>query len=519
MKMLKDARMVLLIVLTLSSVVILAYPYVTGKSGVTVTSISPSARCTGVSAGSVITQASGGDIRNTNDFQRIMASVKAGDYVTLVVDGGPGGCAAPSDGNVGLAVDNMRSSSIKFSPDIQGSTKTTYAPTDNLTATDTTTARNIIQQRVRALNLQYTAVDSQDSSIAITAPTSVNPDGLLAPCNLVGRITTAISLENGTGRVKVGNDTYGIGFYGTNVNVSGSVYSASDTITIGGVQVRFSNITNSSAAETVQFLRNGDVISASGYGGTSRDQTSGEYYFNIPIVASESSTDTLKTMAKSLGTTFAGGQLALNGNIEYYLDGVLLSRLPMPYTLATQPIQSLSVIGVGAGAKAVDSLRTKAQMCLSSQPLGIAFGKTGTVTVDPTNRNAFYYTLAATLALPILFFLVMYVRTKSVKESAALISLAQMPITLGAAAFTQMAFPVSWVVDLPTAMGIFVSLFAVLSTSRFSGALLKNGVSRHADIIVFLVGFVVLFTPLKGLGLSLLVGWFLKVTAFGSMIK
>lgn len=515
MKVWKDIRVIILLILIISSLFLVGIPLIIKRSGVVVTSVDPNAKCSAIYVDSIITQTVGGIVNNVDDFVKTTSSVKSGSYVTMLVDNGPGGCTAIADGDVGIKIENVKSTFLKMSPDIQGSVKNIYNLIGNFLATDVNSSEIIINQRADVLNLQYTKVGIEGDNITITNNLYDNIDNLISPCQLTGKVITNLNLENWVGKVKFGNESYDAQFNESFVDLNGLIYQLNQKIFFSSMKIEFSNVTNSSVVETVYFFNNSDVVSVLGSSTINTDTSSGQNYFNIPITPSTNSVEILKNIVRNLGTTVSGGQVVMNGKMEFGLDGVILSDLPIPYTLATQPITSLSIIGVGLSRNYVSNLNDKTFMCLKSTPLNFQLEKTGSISIQPTNKNLFLYVILASVLLPFVISLTMFVKSKSVKEFILLIVLSQIIVTFGIAMFTQFIFkPVGWIIDMQTIFGLLASVVIVQITVRFNKTFSRIKRLKYLDWIVFMVGFMILFTPFKGFGLSLFLGLLLKMVIY-----
>lgn len=521
MKVVKDVRAMALIAVTLLSILILALPYLGTKSGVIVTSMDAGSKCSNVYIGSIISQMTGGSIKTADDFQNIVKNTKSGDYVTMVVDGGPGGCMALSNGYLGIAVSSIKSNYLRLAPEIQGSIKNYYSLTENYVQNDVTGAESIIQGRISSLNLQYTKAKMENGNITVTSSVNENTDNLISQCYLTGIITATLNLQNGRGELKSGNNTYEIFFSNGKVGVDNYTFGQNQNVIIGGMNVQFSNVTNSSAVESIYFVNNSDIASVIGYGGVNYDSASRQFYFSIPVSPSANSVNILKGVAKNLGSSLSGGQLVLNGNIEYYLDGVLLSSLPIPYTVTTQPVTSLSIVGIGPNQKFVSDLNTKTLMCLNSQPLNFKIVKTSSVSIEPIYRNDFYTILTASVVLALVVPFLSFAKSKSLRDLSLLLVITQVPITFGVAMLTQIIFPsgATWVFDILATVGLLASMFISQISIRFGQKIVQMKTIRWLDWIVFLISFATMLSPFKGIGLSLFVGLVLKVLFYQALVK
>jgi len=140
--------------------------------------------------------------------------------------------------------------------------------------------------------------------------------------------------------------------------------------------------------------------------------------------------------------------------------------------------------------------------------------------IEPVYKKIFYISILVSIVFPAIVSLAIFVKERSMKEiKLLLLVLTQIPIVFGVAMFTQFVFPVGWVVDLQSVFGLFASVVIVYMSLRFEKTISMMKGLKYLDWIVFAAGFAVLLTPLKGFGLSLLVGLFLKNIIYSHVFK
>lgn len=518
MKALKNFRLIVLLILTFMSSFTLAYSFVSKQSGIVVLSLS-NANCTNVYVGNVITQIGNEKIEFVDDFEKVVKNLKTGDFVSIVTDSGIGECVTVSDGNIGLEVDNVKSYNIKLSPDIEGLRRTIYRVHGNLTKNDLLDIKNTLEHRAYLLNFQYVKVSVENENLVVSSSLYEDVDKLTLTCDLKGNIVTTLILNNGFGKLKIGNNSYDVQFYDNEVKIGNSTFLQNQTIFINNLEIKFLNVTNSSAIEVINFIKSEDIISTFGYVGINQDKNSGIFYFNLPVVPSQKSIDVLKSVVKNLGSIVVGGQVVLNGNIEFYLDDTLLSSLPIPFTFATQPIQSLSIIGIGDSERFVNDLREKTVMCLNSKVLKYGFEKVDREFVEPKYKNVFYYLIFSSFFSSLLFPLILFIKNKNKNELKLSIVLTQIPIIFGIALITQNVFPIGWIIDIYTSLGIVLSSILMQLRMRFDKRILQKKLLKYFDWIIFIIGFLTLFTFLKSLGLVLLISIILKSFIYHPLLR
>src|SRR3989344_1300445 len=519
MKMVKDFRLLTLIAITLVSLLVIISPFIFKKGGVGVTEVDANAKCSNLVVGGIISQASGGDVKTPEVFDRLIKYSSVGSYVSMVVDNNPGGCNVLSDSSVGLKVDSVKPVFIKISPDLQGSIKYFFKAND-ASDKDFNNIANVIQSRIESLNLQYVKATKEDNYVAVNAGLNDNVDNLIVPCKIVCKIVTVLNLQDGAGNLKIGNNTYYTQFVKDVIRLNGSEFKMNENFIFGGISLEFTNVTNSSVTQNVYFLNSDDVMSVVSTGGINYDSPSREYFFSAQFVPSPRSINIFKDVTKHMNTILSGSQVVLNGRIEYYLDGVLLSSLPIPSTVVTQPLQSLSIVGLSTNQNYLNELSKKTLMCLNSESLNFNLEKASSGFVKPLYKNLIYYLLLASVIIPasisaVLFFL----KRKAREILLLLVILTQIPVTLGILSLTQKAFSAGWVLDLYTLLGILTYTSFSFLHVRFESKLNGKKLLKYLDLVIFAIAFVLLFTSFKGFGMSFIVGLLLKVVFYKYIFK
>ena len=137
MSILKDIRFMSLLVLVVVAVAMIGAPMFLKINKVTVSSVDPSSKCS-VVEGDVVSEIYATIITDTESFVKSLRNVKAGERVTMMVNGNPVGCVAIADRSLGFDVKEQKLETLKFGIDIEGGTRVLLNPAEPVTKEELT---------------------------------------------------------------------------------------------------------------------------------------------------------------------------------------------------------------------------------------------------------------------------------------------------------------------------------------------------------------------------------------------
>jgi len=521
MQLIKNVRFIVLILLLLLSVYFLFSPLIFKKSGVVVTFASKDNKCGQIKEGDVITQAGGFLIGNSEDFENALQGVKSGEYLTMVINNGPGGCTAIDDGDVGISVANIPSNQLKFGIDIQGGTTTLLKP-GSLSLADTERIEEIIDKRIVVFGLPETRVSSSNNFVKVTSLTTEKIGSLIMPGKFEAKIEEERILENNVSTIML-TEEYTIKVVDEKLYVNDSYYQINQSFVLEDVKFDLMDITNTSVIIEANVFDNEDmrdVLGAFGYVTYNSDFKN--YQFNIQVGISDKVSNRFMKITKGLKTSFSGTQAILEGSLVYYLDGNLINELNIPFEMVGQKIENIVVIGSGMSRSDVDNQRLRIIAALKSGVLS-NIEIVGTEKFEPKLK----YTITELpiiimMGLTIFIISLTYLRYKKIKFGlyALLLMGAEVFCVLGAAALTQSVSPSGWIIDVPSIVGLivlavmsFVQMFLMIEQKikgrdisiyfKYKKFLSSSSLLR---ILVFIISFLILFSVWRGFGFSIIVG-------------
>lgn len=513
--LIKNPYLHLLIFFIIISLYFLFFPIFSTKSGVVVTHVDKGSKCNEVEEGKIITQVSGKIIKNKIDFDFSVQELKEGEYAAMVINGGPGGCVALKDGYIGVGVEDIPSKFLKFGLDLQGG-KTFILKIEN----DKNKIIETIEKRIYSLRIPETKIYSYDKKIGIATIFPEKIGLLILSGKFEAKIASQIELEEGVGEIKIGNKTYEIKVENNNLILNNTFFKFNETFQLDEIEFEFKNVTNNSISFEAKFFENEDVERVFS-SIISYNQNFGVYEFNIPVKISENASKRFSKITRGLKTSYAGGNVILDGFLVYYLDGEEISRLNIPFQISGKEINNIGIVGFKTKKEDALNEKTKIQMILESgriQNLSLI----GTEPFEPKNK-IYCFGIIILGALSSFVFLIsqIYFRYKTFSFLYKIIFLLILEIVciLGIATITQTFFSIGWIVDFYSIIGL--SSFIFISSYQFTIITRENKGEKlnlkyksknlikminFTTFISILFSSILLFTNFRGIGISVIFG-------------
>jgi len=520
----KNIRVTIVAILLILFTYFLISPFISRKPGVVVTFVDEDNKCGQIRERDIVTQVGGVVTSNSEDFEKAVQTIKTGEHVRMVVNNGPGGCEALRDGYIGIDVADIPSKHLKFGLDIQGGEVTILKPRETLSLAELEEEKEIIGERIKGLGLSETRVYTSDSTIRIVSLTEMIST-LIKTGNFEAKIGQDIEVENGTGEIRLGDRFYDIETVDEKLKINDSYYQTEQTFLLEDIEFKILNITNSSLGVEAKFLDNDDVarvLSSLSFVRFNADFR--VYEFNIPLEISDEASDRFMRITKGLRVTVVGGQ-SLEGNLIYYLDGGKVSELNRPFgmEMAGMEINSINVIGFGSENEVINK-KLEIQAILKSGTL-VEMEIIGKEKFEPTLRNT-VLELSLLTALVITASTTILIHRRYKNKKVFFIPLLigiEVFCVVGIAALTQSVSGVGWVLNFLSIIGLVIFSFVSLSLLIIkTEEKIKQkqlflwykhrriaGLSTFFYFSVFLTAFVLLFTPIKEIGFSIITGLFI----------
>lgn len=527
MNLVKNIRLIILLLLLLVTISFLIIPLLNKTPGVTVLSLNKDSKCI-FNGGDVISQVGGHTIGNSIDFKNAEKNVKEGEYITVIISNGPSGCIAAGNGYLGVNVADISSKTLSFGIDIQGGVENIFKPDNGLTKDQLNDEVNVLNKRVKILNLPDAQASATDSDISIIALSNDKIGMLIIPGEFEGRISRDVSLTDGSGEIGVGNSTYIIKkLTESSLSVNNYTYEIGQSFYLENINFNLINITNNSAAIEATVFSNDDIKQVlASYSSVKYDTDYKRYDYSVPLQLSSAASNRFAQITKKLPTTYTAGTSVLEGYLVFYLDGTLINKLSIPFNLMGKSLNSVSVIGFKKTVAEASTEMLKVEVATSGK-LPAELSVADTKYFAPRLKEKVL--LASAVGFSIISLVVLalvYLRYKKIKFGAFVILLAACEIVfvLGAAAMVQTFYGYGWVIDSASVAGL-ITLFA---SSSIQMLLLTEKTVRKKDfgfhfkykkifdlttllnIVIFFLAFFMLFL-FKGFGFSLIIGFIFGV--------
>lgn len=523
MNLLKNIRVVAVLLLLLVFAYFLVSPYILKKSGVVVTSVDKDSKCGGIKEGDIITNVLGSYVQNSEDFKTMEKRIKANEYATMVVNNGPGGCTAVQDGHFGLSVADIPSNELKFGVEIQGGITTTLKTEKKLSETEVQNTVQILNKRINIYSLPEAKAVTSNAIIKINSLSTDKISWLIATGKFEAKVLEEVRLQDNVGKIPIGDNSYTAELINDSLKVNNSVYRMNEEFELENIKFSLKNITNTSLLVEAAVFENKDIVKTLSSGSASYNSNARAYEFSIPIEISSEASARFTKILKKIPTSFVGKQIILNAFLVYYLDGNAVSQLNIPIDFIRQPIKQMSVIGFSNSAVDASNIRLKILSAVESGVLPTGLEISGMEKYEPTLRIFSVEIFGSALGLVIIFVIsVFYLRYKNLKFGLSVIALAllELVLVLETIAVAQQIAGASWVVNLTTIIG----LIAVFVISNLQMIILSEQILKKKNLAIsykykklvsypmFLnlatltVGFLALFTAWRLLGLTVLTG-------------
>lgn len=442
MSALKDIRFVALLILVVSAAVIISSPAFLKSGAPTVATIDEESRCA-LKEGDVINQVFSALITDQQTFDKAMRNVKAGDRVTMVVNGLPFGCEAVEDRSLGVILREEKPQSLRFGIDIEGGTRVVLSPTQEATREEIRETVKTLENRINFYGLKEVKVTELGSNliqIEMAGATGDEVRDFISKQGVFeGRLLAFSRISGGEGSLKVGNDTHSFVVDEKSIEVGGEIYSGNDTFDIGDDEVQIVSITNNTVTYFIHVFDGEDIINVLSDSQNSQigQVAGGSYQFNFGVQLSRESAEKFARLTSGYpAVVVSGGERYIEPKLVLFLDEKVITDLNIASSIAGQAITTPSISGgedtLDAARK--EKLRIESTLRSGSLPIKLEIVKVDTITQtsgkDLINSTVFV-ALASVLAVAVI---VTYrYRDWKIALPMVIISLLEIVIVLGMA--------------------------------------------------------------------------------------
>lgn len=471
MKVLNQVQLAaVLIFVALGSFIFLS-PYLAKKTGAIVANVS-NPDCQNIHAGDVITEAGGNQVQSLQDFDSL--KFQPNQFVSIIVNSGPGGCIALSDGTLGISVKTTSSQGMLFGTELIGGKKYVIStiPVDQIQNTTAT-----LNARVRYFGIIGIKIVNSNAEIDITAPESTNVNQILFPGYFEGSVEEQVALGS-SAIVYVGDTNYTVVQSGDGFLVGGDMHSVGEGFYLKDVKVTLENATNESVILSFQIYNNSDILGeVPGYAQSGFDQSSGFYSFSTVISLKSNAAKKFAEVTQNIKTIISSNQVNLNAMLVDKLDGVEMSRLGIPLTLKNQNLNNVAIIIYDSSKSALANKKILIESTVNSGYIPYNLSITGTEEIQPTQKSNIIPSLVAVAALLVTAPLVMGKKYKKMKHNSIsiLIGAAEMFSVVSLFAALQLFYKLNIVFDFAALVGI------MLLSLNWMFEVVAINLSRHAQ--------------------------------------
>lgn len=533
-----NIRVILLLALIAISAYLIFSQITQTRNGAIVTLLSNDSMCGDLKEGDVITKVSNFIVKNDDDFQDAIINFKAGDYATMVVNNGPGGCTAIGDGYFGVNVSDLKSNRLRFGVDIEGGETTTFSTEENVNAQELDKIAEIIENRIGILNLPYFQVSTSGSTIKVSTLKDENINFVTIKGNFEGGVLEYIQIKNNTGEILLGDNQYSFYTENSTVKINNSYYKLGQALSLDGVTYTIKNVTNSSVVIKATVFTNKDVVNVlTRYIFVRYESNLKGYEFNIPVELSKEAVDRYENITKQL--TLGRGQPTMENFVVYYIDDKEMSIFSLESFGKTISNDITYVVGLRKSMDAAANDELKAQIALQTDELPTSLKIINIEPFGPTYGNLVINVfIAAMVAITIASFLLVYYVFRNIKFGLYAILLAVSPliVIVGEISIVQTYFVHGWIIDTQTIVGLaIITCINIVQMLLVAEKLIKNKeislgygykkfirLSTFIYLLAIVTGLAAMFV-FRGAGLTMIsgiaIGFLITVPIYKQILK
>ena len=439
MKSLKDPRLMIWISLVLISLLILASPRISKKSGVIVTFVSDNFTCSNIiSEGDHIIEISGQTIKNSDDFYNMINSAKG--PTTFIINNNPKTCDIPENANLNITVKNMKTENLEFGIDIQGGTRI-LLKVENATKETRDQVLRIIETRINLYGLKEMKISPIGNNLIQIETSSSNAEEvknfLMKQGKFEAKIQEIIPLNNSKGQFKLDGKPHEIEIKDNKVYVDNTFYK--DNFEIEGIKFEIKNYTNENIVLFATAFTGDDIVNVfTDQQHSSLTYSGNVYQFMFTVQISKQGAKRFAKITKGQETFISqNGESYLKTPLVLFVDGKEASSLNIAADLAGQEVLTPSITGTReTREEAINEMkRMKSILRSGSLPAKPEIVKMDTISPF-LGKEFIHSTLYVILTACVVVSLIVFVRYRNIKIVFPMIAatLSEIVLILGIAA-------------------------------------------------------------------------------------
>jgi preprotein translocase subunit SecD len=441
MSILKDIRFISLIILIFAAAAMIAAPLFVKSNYVTVDIVDPNSKCN-LKEGDVINQIYSTLITDAESFDRAMANIKAGDFVTMVVNNGPFNCEAIEDRSIGVVIAEQKLETLNFGIDIQGGTRVLLHPIEPTTRDQLTESIKILENRINFYGLKEVKVNILGNNliqIEMSGGTGDEiRDFLAKQGKFSGKIAENVRLTNSQGNFNIGNKTFDVELQGNKIIIDDEEYSVNDTFVLEGENFTIISARNNSVTLYAHLFNEKDIVNVITTGDTSGIRPVGDsfYEFSFGVQISREGAEKFAKLTANKPVVTSGSDRYIEPKLLLFLDERLITELNIASSIAGQRATTAVITGSRESFEAASQEKLILESTLRSGSLPVKFeiAKVDTIT-QTAGRELINSTIFVALSAVIAVSAIIFYRYRDYKIVLPMIviSLSEIVIVIGMA--------------------------------------------------------------------------------------
>lgn len=365
---------------------------------------------------------------------------------------------------LGVDVDNVQPTNLKFGLDIKGGVHAVIQPN----TTDNTTLDQIVstlQTRINVYGLREalfrtTYYDNQGFvEISIAGGSEAELRELLEKQGMfVGKVPILVRTTNNVGTLKFDKDYTLTILNDSTISFNGNSYNYGDAFTIAGVELTYGGVADGKINLTALVFNGNDIktVYFDPQRSTITKQSDSSYRWSFGVQLSPDSAQRFAWVTSNIPIVpGVGGESYLESKIYMYLDNNLIDSLNIVSTLKGRVETEISITGGSTSMDQAKSDKMRLQSILRSGALPTSISIVKLDTISP-NLGSGFLTNAGLAGLGAIIGVIIIVSIRYRKPKyvwpMSLISISEVLMILGVAVL------INWTIDLPAIAGIIASV-------------------------------------------------------------
>jgi hypothetical protein len=355
MGLVEKAQIIIFGVILLITIFLILSPLILKKSGVLVASVSNDSPCKDIFfENSIITNVNGMKVRNVDDFYREIGAGQG--KFNFIINSNPRVCEVGEGQSLGIDVVNSRSSMINFGIDVAGGKQVSLTPEGDYYSTETDDITGKITKRAEILGLTNFKIEN-GLPIELTYSPKEEVKKIISPGVTEFKIPQKVTVKNGTGEIKLGDNRYQFTLRNESVIFEGSKYDAGDSFPVEGIDFELESVSSNVTTFLMDVLDDNDitmVVTEERNGVFEQSNNVFAFIFQVELTADGSEKFEKCTKNQELILT-SYGESMMKDTIVVSIDGENIANVPISGNDVGKKISRLNVFGFESDKKLAES--------------------------------------------------------------------------------------------------------------------------------------------------------------------